>query len=109
MSEPFRKESIGLVAQEKLFLTSDGKIVLEGDRRAATLLAAKGQVVPEKLAKRLKLDSAKVEPLEKAATGIESATGGFHVKHGGFNHPATTAPEDISSRSTRPEKPASVR
>ena len=87
-----KKESTGYIAQERLWLTTDGKIVKDGDVRAAQLLAPSGGTIPEKLAKRIGLDKgAKIEPLQK----LES--------------PKTIAPETISERSTRPESPPSRR
>lgn len=89
-----RQESVGFVSQERLWLTSDGKIVRDGDWRASQLLVAKGGVIPEKLAKKLGLDKGvtvldfQSEPPSKAKA---------------------VSPEDIAARSTRPEKPSAER
>ncbi len=109
MGKAFKKESIGFVAQERVYLTTDDKIVLAQDKRAAHLLAAKGDVVPEKVAKRLKLDNAEIEPLEESRKAEASPHGGFDVVHGGYKQAATIAPEEIASRSVRPETPAKSR
>ncbi len=108
MSEPFRKDSAGYVANQKVFLTADGKLVQDGDHRATQLLAVKGALLSEKLGKRFSLDKAKLEPLEKG-TGIKH---GFSLSNSGFNNPpkvATIDPEEISARSTRPETPRQTR
>ncbi len=59
-----------VVAQERLFLTADGKrVVKEGDKEAAILLAAVGHPIPIATAKRLGLvaDEAKgVDPETRA-------------------------------------------
>ena len=86
-----KQESHGYIAQERLWLTTDGKIVLDGDWRAAQLLASKGSVIPEKVAKRLNFGNGiNVEPFEKEPR-------------------KTVAPEEIATRHTRPEKPTAER
>lgn len=71
-----RESQSGFVAEEKLWLTADGKIVRDGDYRAATLLAMKGAVISEKVAKRLGLENVEVEPLETAP----ARPGGFLMR-----------------------------
>lgn len=81
-----RQESVGFVSEERLWLTVDGKIVREGDYRASQLLVAKGGTIPDKLAKKLKLDKGvKIEALETSP-------------------PKTISPEDIAQRSDRSER-----
>lgn len=85
--------SVGLVSEERLWLAQDGKtIVHDGDWRAWQLIVAKGSIIPEKIAKRLKLEKARIEPLEMAPAKS-----------------ATVAPEAIETRHTRPEKPTTER
>jgi hypothetical protein len=57
MSFKIRKlTQIDLVADERLYLSADGKRVLrEGEPGAATLLAAAGQIIPANVVKRLGL------------------------------------------------------
>lgn len=86
-----RQESIGFVSEERLWLTVDGRVVRDGDYRASQLLVAKGGTIPDKLARKLKLDKGvKIEALETAP-------------------PKTVAPEEIQGRQTRPEKPSEAR
>ena len=88
-----RSESTGFIAEERLWTTVDGKIVRDGDYRAAQLLAPKGGTIPERVALKLGLAKGiKIESLEKSAP-----------------KPKTTAPEDIESRSTRPESVKATR
>ena len=95
MSE-FKKETSGYVAPERLWLATDGKIVREGDFRAWQLLSSrKGDVILERTAKRLGLDAAKIEPLQKKASEAEA--------------PKPVAPEEIKTRATRPERVSEVR
>jgi len=69
------------IADERLYLTSDGRtVVTEGHKDAASLLAAKGQLIPEKLVKRLGLDKPKQDDTDA-----------------------------IKNRQTRVEKPAATR
>lgn len=86
------------IAQVDLYTTSDGpgtEIVGEGDYRARFLLARKGTPIPGKLAKRLGIDeNFKLQPVQKAPP--EEAA-------------ATVAPEQISSRSKRPQEPQATR
>lgn len=90
--KPIKSDSAGFTATERLFLTRDGKIVQEGDYRASMLLAPKGGVIPVKLAERIGLAKGiKIEPLERSPAK------------------KTIAPEDIDTRSTRPEKPSDKR
>ena len=108
MSEPFKKDASGYIATERLYLTLDGKIVQEGDHRAAQLLAVKGGRVSDKLVKRLKLDKAKVEEREESTATKQ----GFELKaHGGYPKAAvkTAAPEAIVERATRPERVSTTR
>jgi len=95
MSEPFSSKSDVIVANERLFLTRDEKsVVREGDHRAASLLAPKGGIIPERIAARLGLNKGtKVEPLEKAPGKKEAKA----------EEPKTVAPEQIQERQTRPE------
>ncbi len=107
MSEAFKKESGGFVALESVYLTTDGKIVVEGDSRAAIFLSPKGGRVTDKLGKKLGLATAKIEPIEK-----KHSPAGFDLKtHGGFNQKfnATIAPEAIAERSTTVERPQRTR
>lgn len=86
-----KSESAGFIATEKLWLTKDGKIVRDGDPRAAMLLAPKGGVIPQKLATRLGLAKGiTIEPLLASK-------------------PKMVAPEEIATRQTRPEKPTAER
>lgn len=88
-----RQESVGFIAEERLWLASDGKTILrDGDWRAAQLLAPKGGVIPEKLATRLGMGKGvKIEPLQTAPPTL------------------ATSPEAIETRETRPEKPSAKR
>lgn len=46
------KESTGLVSDEPLYATLDGRVVAEDDPEANTLVASAGRPIPEKLALR---------------------------------------------------------
>lgn len=85
-----------LIADVDLYLTSDyvqtGKVIIVSgdDSRAAFLLARKGDAIPQKTAKRLGItEDLKVAEIQRA--------------------PRTIAPEDIATRSKRPEKPTDTR
>ena len=90
----FKKETGGYVASERCYLTRDGKIVREGDKRAAQLLAPKGGLIPSKLGVKLRLDSASIESLPSAKKAEKSDV---------------VSPTEIESRSTRPETVKHVR
>lgn len=59
-----RISRVDIVANERLYLTTDGRVVKEGDKDASSLLAAKGQLIPEFLVKKLKLDELVDKPKE---------------------------------------------
>lgn len=99
----FKKESGGYIASEKCWLTKDGKIVRDGDVRAAQLLAPKGGVISLKQGERLKLDDAKLEPLQKP-TVKEVNFGPAKTEAKKEESVKTVAPEDISTRQTRPQE-----
>ena len=87
-------EGTELIATEDVFLTAghlngDKTVVGAGDPRAAILLARKGHVIPAKQAKQLGLtkDSKVSKPPP----------------------PPVVAPDDIESRSTRPESVKATR
>lgn len=61
-----RISRVDIVANERLYLTTDGRVVKEGDKDAASLLAAKGQLIPDFLAKKFKLDELVDKPKESA-------------------------------------------
>lgn len=94
------KGTADLVATEDLFLTADytrngDKTIVTGkDYRAAILLARKGDSIPATVWKQLGGDLSKL----KVAETLEAPPGA-----------KTVAPEQIASRTTRPEKPAAER
>ncbi len=59
-----RISRVDIVANERLYLTTDGRVVKEGDKEASSLLAAKGQLIPEYLVKKLGLDKIVDKPSE---------------------------------------------
>lgn len=106
------KESAGYVVKEKLWLTSDGRIVHDGDHRAAQLLGVKGTVLSEKAAKRLGLDKGvKVEALEKGEvkpTVVFGPSKSESKKEDPVKS-AVVSPEEIEARSTRPQQISKTR
>lgn len=65
------------VAEERLYTNADKTSVLsEGHKDAAILLAAKGQIIPEKTVKRYGLDKGKdeVEEIKSRQTRVEKPT-----------------------------------
>lgn len=103
-----KKETNGWVSDERLWLTVDGKLVLDGDRRAAQLLCNKGDTLSHALVKRLKLEAARVEPLEKPTAVVIDGYGGVLSKTKTASPqpppPPTVSTEAIESRQTRPEE-----
>lgn len=97
------KTSSVLVADEDLYLDREGKLLLaDGDARASSLLARKGQPIPQKIADRLKLSKeSKPELLQKVDLKAKINFGGKQAK--------TLAPEQIEKRETRPESPQRTR
>lgn len=76
-----RISRVDIVATERLYLTSDRKIVKEGDKEAASLLCSKGDVIPAFLVKELGIDKLADKPNE------------------------TKEPKDPGEKQTRVEKP----
>lgn len=102
----FKKETGGYLSPERVYTTRDGKIVREGDARAAQLLAVKGGIIGEKLAVRLGIDKgAKIETMQKPEAKSDFVFGGAQKKP----EPKTVAPEAIQERSTRPERVPTTR
>jgi len=99
----FKKETNGYVAPERVYATRDGKLVRDGDVRACQLVAVKGGLIPEKLAKRLGIDKgAGIEALQRPEKS-DFNFGGMQTKKEAKPEPKTVAPEAIQERSTRPE------
>lgn len=61
-----RISRVDIVATERLYLTTDERIVKEGDKDAASLLCAKGDVVPAFLVKKLGIDKLVDKPKESS-------------------------------------------
>lgn len=91
------------IAQVDLYTTGDGpgtEVVGEGDYRARFLLARKGSAIPGKLARRLGIDEDfKLQPVQREAPKPKAPAASTK----------TVAPEEISTRETRPEKPEATR
>lgn len=92
MAKAFRlSERVDLVAAEDLFVAADGKTVVGAkDKRVAFVLARRGDVLDSATIKRLKLS--KDTEIDGTAPDV-----------------AAVAPEEIESRSTRPEKVKATR
>ena len=101
----FKKESNGYVATERTYSTRDGKLVREGDARAAQLVAVKGGLISEKLAKRLGIDKGAALEFAQKPEKSDFIFGGQQKK----NETKTVAPEQIETRTTRPEPVAHKR
>lgn len=109
------------IAQVDLFTTGDGpgtEIVGEGDYRARFLLARKGTAIPGKLAKRLAIDeNFKLPPVIREDPNAQKKIADLRLQIGKLqahldsllSAGKTISPEEISARSTRPEKPAAQR
>ena len=108
------------VAQVDLYTTGDGpgtEVVGEGDYRARFLLARRGSPIPGKLAKRLGIDeNFKLQPVipedpnqANAEARILEKIVGLEGELAKLRKVRTVSPEEIRSRSTRPEKPTTER
>lgn len=66
-----RESTVTLLAEERLYLTADQKeVVREGDKRAAILLAGKGQPIPGHFL-HLVETRAELKPEPKSEPGVE--------------------------------------
>lgn len=93
-----KKSPAGLVATERLYLTRDGRVVLDGDVRAAFLLAPEGAEVPRSAIHHhgLTENTAPLPPLKPADVVPASAEE--------FVPSKTIANESIDTRTDRAER-----
>lgn len=82
------KESTGLVSDEALYATLDGRVVGEDDPEANTLISAAGRTIPPKLVERYGLKPGGVKA--KAAKAEETPAPAEEVKAPPAETPAVT-------------------
>lgn len=94
---------LDFVANERLYLDSTRtKVLKEGDKEAAFLLAAKGQIIPTKEVERLGLNKPKPKKaeLDKSELDNSDAEKSEPTKIGPTKI-TTASPEEIKNRATR--------
>lgn len=93
-----------IIANERLWLTADGKrVVSEGDPEAASLLAAKGHNVPRAEAERLGLTEAQDTPVsEPEVAPVETETPAIEESpaENSGEAEAEVAPDTVEKRPT---------